>query len=364
MLKTGKRIFLFAKFLFTSLAYSFGPADSAIAGTIAFIKGKNQLRHHNNVAERLNVEFGQIQLFSTTQIDDRCKAIGRMSIGDLSQQLLYLTMLLLTGRRRYLNLYFLAFSLAIEKVVLSSFCRVHTFVCYNDQPYDVAAILYALNSRMNCRTIVIQHGLVLSERFYFPTNAHEFWAWGELSEGYFYSRHSAGKFLIKGRFSDDLLKRGCYSLAQDGALKKRIIVAPSFFHKEIKGLMLRIAHEKAHELKGVSIGIKLHPATKFKFLLRLWFVVHAPWLKLETENMELLSERYDAIITKNSTSAVDFLLRGKAVFFDQPDHGRPYPSLEYAFELGQLKGVISDLAGAVNEKKYAREKFLRSALNV
>lgn len=359
LLRSGRRAFLFAKYFLTSLSYFRGHAGECPAGAVAFIKGQNQLRHHNNLVSFLRTELGPIQALSAAGEVEGCRAIGRMTAGDFIQQLRYLVLLLASGRKRYLSLYFLAFSGAMERLVSRDFGSVTSFVCYNDQPYDVAAILYALHQNPNCRTIVVQHGLVLNEKFYFPTVAREFWAWGELSRKYYSSRSGIGKLYVKGRFPTDGVVK---SEALDSQAIRSILVAPSFFHQEIKELVRRL-DSQTPDKSTLRIAIKLHPATKLQWFLKLWFRLHAPWLGRETANMESLAENYDALATKNSTSAVDFFLRRKAVFFDRPGPGLVFPSLEYGFELGDIGSVLNGRRGGAT-KDVAREIFIRNSLNV
>lgn len=359
LLESGKRFFLFAKYFFTSFSYFRGQAGESPVGAVAFIKGSNQLRHHNNLSSALRTEFGGIQLLSAAAEIVGCQAIGRITAGELIQQLGYLVMLLMTGRKRYLSLYFLAFSCAMERLVRQYFGNVTSFVCYNDQPYDVAAILYALHRNVNCRTIVVQHGLVLSEKFYFPTVAREFWAWGELSRKHYSSRNK-GELLVKGRFpADHMLKLE----APSSQAIHSILVAPSFFHGEVKELVMAL-DSQIPDKSALRVAIKLHPATKLQWLLKLWFRRHAPWLGSETGNMESLAESYDALVTKNSTSAVDFLLRKKVVFFDRPGAGLVFPSLKYGFELTQIGSVLEGSVDKLAGKEVDREIFIRNALNV
>jgi len=367
LLKLGRRGFLFSKYLLTTLSYFKGTGGCATTRTIAFVKGGNQLRYHRHVAEQLESDFGEVQLFTSSRLSV-CPAslmLPRLSVLDVLLQFYFLLLTLLTGRRRYLNLYFLAFEAAIVKTVGTGFQAVETLICYNDQPYDVAAILHALHDHDTCRTIVIQHGLVLSEKFYFPSIAREFWAWGELSRTHYCARDQFSRILIKGRYNEDVIIKRDNFIVPGAGKPLRILVAPSYFHDEVKQTLESLGNMLSGEF-GVkaSVAIKFHPSTKFAGLLKLWCVRCAPWMSEEIEPMEELADKYDVLVTKNSTSAVDFLLRGKPVFFLEPRSDEEFPSISYGFKLEQLSPLLTNFSTDLCNKNASREKFLRLALNV
>ena len=367
LLAMGRRVFLFSKYLLTTVAYCLGQGGGATERTVAFVKGKNQLRYHRHVTTQLNSEFGPVQLFvsSGLSLSPEFRMLPRIPVSAVFHQFCLLTLLLLTGRRRYLNLYLLAFAGAVGKVVEKGLGGVKVFVCYNDQPYDVASILFALNNRKNCRTVVIQHGLVLNEKFYFPSVAEEFWAWGELSREHYRAWSSSARLLVKGRYADDARKkREEFILPVDGE-PLRILIAPSHYHEEVKQILTSLNKVLVDmPSRNVFFAIKFHPSTRFIGLLKLWCVRHTPWLGEESDPMEALSDKCDVLVTKYSTSAVDFLLRGKPVFFLEPRTDQGFPSEAYGFELGQLGSLLCSSLSDLDRKNTARKKFLEIALNV
>lgn len=246
-----------------------------------------------------------------------------------------------------------------------SLSSARNFICYNDQPFDVAAIISALHQRGNCRTITIQHGLILSEKFYFPTNTQEFWAWGELSRLHFRSRLPDGKFVIKGRYPDDAeSKSNTFILPKSADASWKILIAPSHQHNEVKSLVQLIKNNlPKSEASNTHIGIKLHPATKGVPLIRLWLYIFAQGFSIERVNMEKLSLQYNALLTKNSTSAVDFLLRGKPVVFSDLPSGSLFPSPDYGISPSQFSKLL-DKALDLKAKNAARLQFLSFSLNV
>ena len=367
LLTQGRRAFLFSKYLLTTLAYYRGQGGCAIEHTIAYVKGSNQLRYYRHSVGKLNSEFGPVQLFvsSCPCFGPQLHLLPRIPVLEVVEQFYLLTLMLVTGRRRYLILYLLAFASSMEKVVEQGLQCVDVFVCYNDQPYDVAAILYALNSRNNCRTIVIQHGLVLNEKFAFPAVAEEYWAWGELSRKHYRAWSSSARLLVKGRYADDARKkREEFILPVDGE-PLRILIAPSHNHEEVKQILTSLNKVLVSmPSRNVCFAIKFHPSTRFIGLLKLWYARHTPWLGEESDSMEALSDKYDVLVTKNSTSAVDFLLRGKPVFFLEPRTDEGFPSQAYGFELEQLGSLFCSSLPSLDSRNAARKKFLEFALNV
>lgn len=365
LLKSGRRSFLFIKFFLTTWLYFRGRGEPATKPTVAFVKGLNQLRYHHHVAQHLEREFGELQLYACNKLAEN-RVLPKISAPDMLLQLKFLVLMLLTGKRRYLDLYWLAFSDAIQKAVDYGLHGIKTFVCYNDQPYDVAAVIHALQKRGGCRTIVIQHGLVLNEKFYFPSVANEFWAWGEASRQHYRSWNPLAQILIKGRYIEDSHKKQEHYMLPESGKHTRILVAPSFYHEEVKEIIAILRNTlTGKETRKISVAIKFHPATKFRRLLKFLCLTLTPWLKEETAPMETLSETYDILITKNSTSAVDFLLRGKPVFFLDPHIDSSFPSLSYGFELKQLNTLLLEREEtSLKIKNEGRQQFLESALNV
>jgi hypothetical protein len=351
----------------TTFYYFRGNGLPSTARTVSFVKGTNQLRYHDHARKQLELEFGVVQLFVSSHIESATNSLmlPRITIFEMLKQLNFLLLMLLTGERRYLNLYLLAFATATRRVIDSGLPHVETFVCYNDQPYDLAAILFALNDRRRCRTIVIQHGLILNEKFYFPSVAKEFWAWGNLSKKHYRSWDPFGQLIVKGRYSGDAeTKQERFTLPTAGA-PIRILIAPSYFHDEIKQIITALcATLQAEPHNHEFIAIKFHPATKYLRKIKAWCNRNSPWLAEETAPMEALAEKYDVLITKSSTSAVDFLLRGKPVFSVDKLENHHFPSDAYCLSLNQNGLMLHELTPELDAKNCARKVFLKAAINV
>lgn len=367
LLKERRRVFLFAKCILTTFAYFKGTGCSGGTGTVAFIKGPNQLRYYHHARTQLQEELGPIKTFTYKPSPEQLEArlLSRISLKEACHQAYYLLIMLLTGKRRYLNLYLLSFATAIEKAVAIGLNEISTFVCFNDQPYDVSAIVYALNRRTGVRTIVIQHGLILSESFYFPSVAKEFWAWGELSRTHYRSSELDGKLIIKGRYKDDFNNKQHQPVWPQPGRPVRILVAPSFFHHEVKTLINHLNQSLGAKLKeNTQIAIKFHPATKFLWFLKKWCIKAMPQLTEEYDPMETLSSQYDVLVTKNSTSSIDFLLRGKPVFSVNINPQTRFPSEAYTFQLRDINLFLSNKESQNTAKNNERLRFLYDAINI
>lgn len=362
-----RRLFLFIKLIYTSISYFKGAGSKTSATTVAYVKGPNQLRYFQYAREQLAAEFCSLKLYSSSLSHEEFGTIllPRFNIQSFIQQGCYLILMLITGRRRYLNLYLMSFSEAIRRSINSGFPNVTTFICFNDQPYDVAAIVHVLNQQKNCRTIVIQHGLILSSNFYFPAVAREFWAWGELSLKHYRAWDKTSKIIVKGRYLNDVRNKTQNFFLPPSGHSVGILIAPSDLHDEVKSILKEIDKLLSFEIKGATrISIKFHPATKMKFKLLWWIRSNTPWLRIEEEAMEELVSKYDLLITKNSTSSIDFFLRGKFVLFLEPNLSDNFPSIIYSFELSELCEIINKMNHFPSEKNIERVKFLKSSLNV
>lgn len=365
-LKKNRRFFLFLKYLKTSLSYFFGRGAVADSAVVCFVKGGNQLRHHKYTASLRASRGCEGSLFvDASGLSSDEKLLPRFGWGAIVRQFFFLVLMLLSGRKRFLSLYFVEFYEAIEKSVGIGFSGVDVFVCYNDQPYDVAAIVCALNAAGVCKTIVIQHGLILSERFYFPANAKEFWAWGELSTLHYRSKSDISKVIVTGRYLDDSQKKEGRFIEVERGRALKVLVATSFFHAEFKDVVEACLEAIDGLDKGmIDLGYKLHPATKMKSRLRSWVAGLNDRFVERVESMEALAGEYDVLVTLNSTSAIDFLLAGKPVFFRDFNSAGDFPSHSYGFKLHELRDFLCGKLSDVESKNSGRICIINDVLNV
>lgn len=366
-LRGGKRIFVGLKLLKTAWVYSRGPRHGAInADSLALANGPNQLRHHRKALTLLTKEIGAVELRILRQKSCVLQGDGYfpgIPMASFLKQCAILFGLLLTGKERFLNLFYIDFYSAIEKLVRQRCGSVSNFICYNDQPFDMAAVVLAFKKSTGVNTIVVQHGLILNSAFYFPVNAHDFWAWGELSKENFAARDNNAGIVIKGRYLEDstrLVKARCLQLSSQVS----ILVAPSHIHAEVTGL-LTILSSVISQLRNTTVprvAIKLHPATKLNFLIKRFCRSIFPGIVFETEDMDVLAEKYDVLLTKNSTSAVDFMLLNKPIFFSNFMHNGKFPSGSYGMPVERLGDFLSGVSmPCLNNNRIT---FLREALNV
>ena len=365
----GQRLFISLKFAANSSSFFlFGSNEKISAEDIFFIKGRNQLRLHRRANIRFDEEDRSTSVF--LQPDFAMRRVGhvrrwlRIEGRYLWAQIWFICGFLLTGKKRYLNLYFLNYQASMEAGIQKYCGNIRNFVCYNDQSYEAAAIILALRRLTSAKTVVVQHGLILSPEFYFPTNADEFWAWGELSKKHFSCRKQATTLLVKGRFPEDQAVKNEEKAASIAAARPRILIAPSHKHREILDLVRSTLSHSTRLDEDVELTIKFHPATKFRFLLALYCRSRQISIESMSSDMCEISGKFDAIVTRNSTSAIDFMLRGKPVFIDLFDPKTDFPSREYADPISDLSALIERRKLADEHQRVHRLNFLKSAINV
>jgi len=367
LLKKRKIMFLFLKYLITSFSYFWGKQNISDKTVVAYAKGINQLRHHRFTRKMREERVGDVDLYTDKPVYG-ANRLPRISIRYLFKHIFILIVFLFSRKKKYLNLYYLSFYEAINDVVIRGLQGVRVFICYNDQPYDVAAIVHNLNKKGFCKTVVVQHGLIVSQEFYFPTIAQEFWAWGELSREHFASRLSDGKLIVVGRYAEDKNVMRCFYDKGDndnGPLK--ILVAVSYDYYQFYHVMVYIfTYIIKINHREVICSVKLHPATKLKFLYRLFLLIYKKRLNEEVGLIEDVVNDYDVLISVCSSSLIDFILRGKPVFtVGMKDRSSEYCSkIECCLDIRLLEEYIKNGNNAkfMDYNKYKR--FLGSAINV
>jgi hypothetical protein len=373
LVKNGRALFVCLKLVRAALFYAFC-GGSAGAGTppagdaAVLVKGPNQLRLFSKQKPELEAEFGAITPIATSRFspEQDLSPLPRISLAGAVKLIALAALLFCTRKARHLNLFYLRFFEAIEPVCAHRLSGYDAVACYNDQPFDIAAIVHAVNLQGTAKTIVFQHGLVLSEAFYFPAKAREFRAWGELSRTHYKALDRASHLVVSGRYGDDAaLKAAQFKLPDANEGRPAILAAPSFVPAEIDDMTGAIAEWLGGcGLSDPKIAIKLHPATKQKTSILAKIRRALPSLCEETDVMEELAHRYDVLITKNSTSALDFMLLGKPVVFLEPRDDGQFPSAAYGFALDELVGMSAMTIQRLDQKNAARLEFLKAALNV
>ncbi|WP_379552921.1 hypothetical protein [Qipengyuania sp. DGS5-3] len=212
----------------------------------------------------------------------------------------------------------------------------------------------------------------MSESFYFPTKAQKFRAWGRHGSQHFWGLDRRAHLDLVGRYAFDKSNLVANWVFPDkNAPSVRVLLAPSFNRCEVLQLASALsAVGKPVTLDGGwQVGLKLHPATKRPEALWRKIKVILPGIKRETGHMEDLAHSYDALATKNSTSAIDFLLLGKPVGFADIPKEAAFPSRDYGFAIDELPSFFSapynaDVAALLAGKNEGRLRFLNEALNV
>lgn len=369
LLKGRGRLLLVIKLVLMTLKYMQLKSDKKlINSSLVFINGINQQRLYANYKNKLLNEIGehdviffhQVKYFSITMVVSNFFSI--IKLFSLA------AMLLITGRRRNLNEMLANLIEIIGAFFDSRLLNIENFVCFNDQPFDMAYLNKLFDCRSCVNTVVIQHGLILTPRFYFPINAKQFWSWGENAK-IKAPKGSLSKFIIHGRYLSDSEKKSEYF--NIGLSKKdnvKILIAPSFSYSEIFKILKKIKNIIQYNKASTEVYIKLHPATKMQSFLKVFISLQWKELRFENNDMEVASDIYDCLFTKNSTSAIDFLLRGKPVYFSELK-SNDFPCKTYGFTFEDYSDKNCDASDevksiAIHEKNESRLKLIYGELNV
>lgn len=338
-----------------------GSRSECAAKVLVYAVGANQSR----LRSRYGVQyFGSDALFvdhpKLGGVRDR---IGAPCIGfsELMRHLYLLSIYLVRGKKRDLSLFFLAYQKSMEAYVNSCMAGVREFYCFNDQIYECSSLILSLRRKGECKSVVIQHGLILRHQYYFPVNADEFWAWGRLSGRNYSNRYrlGLGGFVIKGRFPSDL---EYWKSARSGCLEEgaSILIAPSYDISEVARLL---------ELTKAAVGsvckiyLKPHPSTKGMVEVRGLCRKYGVELVPKEREMGDLALEMDAMVTSFSTSVIDFLILKKLVFVEKFHVIDDFPSPDYCYSLSEISRMAVDSClGA--DRRLGAERFLAEAIGL
>lgn len=350
----------------------FGSVSGCLPTQLAYVKGANQLRLYKRARSLLN-RHGYHPVLRV-QPDLRWRGgvsrdarWPRLFCKDVIKLLCPITAYLFLGKKRYLNLFFLNYFRRIHaRLVDAGGANVETLVTFNDQQFEAAAVILSIKKLSGAKTITLQHGIIVSPRFYFPSLSDEFWAWGEAVREHFCAYNTSAKLVIVGRFLDDYktYRRSPCAIANPPSLQ--MLVVPSHKHREILCLTKTAAKIRNSMGGFAQIAIKLHPNTKFKFAVRSIALLSALHCEYDSADISDLAGSYDVILTKNSTSAVDFVLRGKIVFVSCTGLLPDFLSENIAFMIEDGRLDWGMLREKILSSVYAeyRHSFLRNILNV
>ncbi|MBA0035103.1 hypothetical protein HS962_02440 [Pantoea sp. BIGb0393] len=361
-----KKILIILKLFITILKYiHLNRCKCRFVGKMVLVKGKNQARLYEFYNDKIIRELGEHTLL---QFEEATKLSLKTIINSvpLISKLFFIAFAaFFSTKRRWLNIMILELYKAVDFCVDKHFTNMNTFLCFNDQPVDIAILISALEEKSRTETIVVQHGLILSPKYYFPVNAKQFWAWGN-NVDILYGKIAKCKVLTKGRYTTDSTNKSEVFLCSNKKFVN-VLIAPSFFHKEIFTVIL--SAKKILEKCDIkcNVEIKLHPATKLTFILKLWLRLYWPQLNITNDFMENLSSEFDCLFTKNSTSSLDFLLKGKPVYFIETQNNE-FPNEKYSFKFEDFNAHFSSKPTFFNLdselKNKARLDLIKGELNV
>ncbi|WP_421860206.1 hypothetical protein [Marinobacter salarius] len=310
-----QRIIFSTKLIIKVFLLTFPYSKFAPKGDLVYVCGSNQHRLLGSIDLSVyDVDENYCALVQPTPFSkekDRSKNKIHVSIAfkDFFVLFFYCLGYIVLGKNKLLAAFFIKYYNCVSDFFRENLHSINRLICFNDQPFECASLILAAKSHKKS-SVVIQHGVIISYDYYFPINCDEFWAWGSAGRPYFKSRSVCGEYIVKGRW---LKKKEAISsdFVFPDSGKPKGVICPSFFWKEI---FFFIRFLKALKEKGVKVDLKLHPATKFKILIKFLMITsRCKWVKPEV-SIQLVAKEYDFLITRNSSSALDFLLLGKPVF--------------------------------------------------
>lgn len=159
-----------------------------------------------------------------------------------------------------------------------------------------------------CETYVIQHGLVLDKRFYYPIRATYFCAWGKHTKELL---NNDSKVLVTGT-----MKFSVYNAIRstDKEIRSILYCISSLNDSEVEN-KIKIIYSIAKE-KNIKLLVKCHPGSMFD--VNIW--------KRKFENTDIVFYKeeklfdiaFDLAISENSTINIDFVSMNKPfVIFDK-----------------------------------------------
>jgi len=312
----SQRVIFSMKLIVKVFIVSFSKSRAVCADDVVYVCGKNQHRLLDSIAiEKYGVSGSYYVLDQPTRLFDR-KINFKSSFVSISFRyflilIIYLLAYVVSGNKRSLARFYVEYYNGVSSFFDKYLINTKRLIFFNDQNFEAASLVLAAK-RHGKLTAVIQHGVIVAYNYYFPINCDEFWGWGDAGKKHFYSRGLKGKYLVKGRkLKEDHGLSGGYVFPDFYLDSPRLIICPSFYWAELSCFLKLL---KKISRYNVDIYFKPHPATKFKFFL--FFLVRssgAEWVSSK-DSIQSVAMAFDFLVTKNSSSAVDFLILGKPVF--------------------------------------------------
>lgn len=263
-----------------------------------------------------------------------------------------LKFILFRKRKNLLEIYYF-----LQKLIFSNFEKnfpnVKMLYFFNDRSYLNYLIISCAYTR-NVRTCVYQHGYIANLSSYFPIHAHKFLSWGkhafELAQ--LFNQEHKVKVNCRTFKDQELISHDLQIPNKDDC---RVLIAVNYRANQLNRLprIIRVLRDC-----NLSVTIKLHPSQKFKWITKIKTKLKSPGVEFVSKQMDDLVETFDVLITISSTSAFDFLLRGKPVIFLDDGPENMIPSFSYGFSIDDLMSNFALDQESLIEKNRSRISFL------
>ncbi len=198
------------------------------------------------------------------------------------------------------------------------------------------------------RTLVLQHGLIMDQRFYYPIRATKFLAWGERSREI---QYNDAKVEVTGTYKFSQISAMTLS-----EIKTLIFCVNSHDDQAVKQ-KIDILYEICQEY-GYHLIVKCHPGSLFG--LKQWTDMYTgkPITFYKEERLQDIP--FDAAVTENSTIIIDLIAMGKPfVLFD--DINGYFSEYEQLIPHGSEKKEIADIINNLGNIDF--ERILSVLLN-
>ena len=267
--------------------------------------------------------------------------------------LVLLTKAVFMPRKRDVILIYLQMFEFMQKNFSSVFPEIKSLSVFNDKNH-LNALFVECAKKNEVSTLVHQHGYIANKASYFPINANHFLSWGTQAYDYARNYRQQGKVIKSQRFNSDIRNLETKFLVPRVKCFK-ILIAVNYKPEQIDNVAKVI--RKLEKLDHY-VCIKLHPSQKFKFLTRIRYKALNSKLGFVKSRIDHLADQFDILVTISSTSALDFLLRGKPVIFLNDGPRFEIPSFSYGFSLNDLLSRFSLNDEMLNNKNKNRLQFL------
>jgi hypothetical protein len=315
LLKNGSYldVILICLSLYKLIIFSmFSKRFNIIRANLLLIEGDNQSRLFNNL-----VDGGSSgSLFYNISLKD-ITTFSRLPVSFFSSinLLMLLCIICLTKSQRFYLLFHYLYYFSIAEEAGKYKISLERFITFNEKTLLSSSLVLFFNTN-EVKTVTIQHGIIFRSYAYFPSASREFWAWGNAVSNYYSSFNNFGDLIIKGRNLNDV----SFTPINVSDLGERcsVIIGVGYRWNEVLSTLVEIFSKSSDFGTSPNFNIKFHPSTRFKILLTLLIKFKYPRVNIFSDWIEKNVDKFDILVTRNSTLVFDFIIHGRIVLLSYP----------------------------------------------